>query len=94
MMWCCYDDDDDELMMMMVMTAETAGGGGGKKSVEASGVMGWVDRKKRNTFGVRRKNPPEKFSGGRRWWPAAVAGFGEREEGDDKDQKCNIDKLL
>ncbi|GKA15510.1 hypothetical protein Tco_0695257, partial [Tanacetum coccineum] len=69
-MWCCYDDDDDELMMMMVMTAETAGGGRGK-NVEASGVVGWVDRKKRNTFGVGRKNPPEKFfgdgDGGLRW---------------------------
>ncbi|GJW00627.1 hypothetical protein Tco_1555878 [Tanacetum coccineum] len=75
-MWCCYDDDDDELMMMMVMTAETAGGGGGKWRVAASGVVGWVDRKKRNTFGVRWKNPPEKFFGGSRRWPEKV-GEGE-----------------
>ncbi|GJY50546.1 hypothetical protein Tco_0441393, partial [Tanacetum coccineum] len=38
----------------------------GGESVEASGVVGWVDRKKRNTFGVRRKNPPENVSGGGR----------------------------
>ncbi|GKC92169.1 hypothetical protein Tco_1157611, partial [Tanacetum coccineum] len=36
----------------------------GETRVRASDVVGWVDRKKRNTLGVRRKNPPEKFSGG------------------------------
>ncbi|GJZ08448.1 hypothetical protein Tco_0542731 [Tanacetum coccineum] len=45
----------------------TTAGEEGKTRVRASDVVGWVDRKKRNTLGVRRKNPPEKFSGG--GWP-------------------------
>ncbi|GJZ47705.1 hypothetical protein Tco_0601537 [Tanacetum coccineum] len=45
------DGDDGGMMMMM----EVAGcgcqrGGGAAQCVEASGVVGWVDRKKRNTF--------------------------------------------
>ncbi|GJX76663.1 hypothetical protein Tco_0323474 [Tanacetum coccineum] len=53
-----------------------------KTRVRASEVVGWVDRKKRNTFGVRRKNPPENFScggdGGRRWLRVAgIHGEGE-----------------
>ncbi|GJZ51666.1 reverse transcriptase domain-containing protein [Tanacetum coccineum] len=31
-----------------------------------------VDRVTRINFGVRRKSPPEKFSGGGNWWPAAA----------------------
>ncbi|GKC05527.1 hypothetical protein Tco_0997137, partial [Tanacetum coccineum] len=61
-------------------------------TASASGVVGWVDRKKRNTFGVRRKNPPETFSGGGdggrrrlsggRRWPEKV-GEGESDGKDE-----------
>ncbi|GJX21943.1 hypothetical protein Tco_0226388 [Tanacetum coccineum] len=63
-----YDDDGDGEVQLERRGRE-------KKSVEASGVVGWVDRKKRNTFGVRKKNPPEKFSGGGSE-AAVVAGGG------------------
>ncbi|GJV60517.1 hypothetical protein Tco_1466617 [Tanacetum coccineum] len=47
------------------------GGGGVARRVEESEVVGWIDRLTRSIFGVRRKSPPEKFSGGgdggRRW---------------------------
>ncbi|GKG17822.1 hypothetical protein Tco_0372120, partial [Tanacetum coccineum] len=50
----CYDDGED--------------GGGGSGVVEvargASGVVDRVDRSDGESFGLRRKNPPEKFSGG------------------------------
>ncbi|GJZ61304.1 retrovirus-related pol polyprotein from transposon TNT 1-94 [Tanacetum coccineum] len=36
-----------------------------------------VDPVVRTTFGFDRKNPPEKFSGGGRWWPAAVVADGK-----------------
>ncbi|GJS51970.1 hypothetical protein Tco_0625332 [Tanacetum coccineum] len=53
----------------------------------ASGVVDRVDRNDGESFGLRRKNPPEKFSGGGGMvagggWP--VAGYlREREEGDE-----------
>ncbi|GJS32693.1 hypothetical protein Tco_0531075 [Tanacetum coccineum] len=52
---------------------ENGGGGSGVVEVArgASGVVDRVDRNDGESFGLRRKNPPEKFSGGRRWWPAA-----------------------
>ncbi|GKE55432.1 hypothetical protein Tco_1494617, partial [Tanacetum coccineum] len=54
MMVVCYDDGED--------------GGGGSGVVEvargASGVVDRVDRNDGESFGLRRKNPPEKFSGG------------------------------
>ncbi|GJR51621.1 hypothetical protein Tco_1402142 [Tanacetum coccineum] len=54
MMVVCYDDGED--------------GGGGSGVVEvargASGVVDRVDRSDGESFGLRRKNPPEKFSGG------------------------------
>ncbi|GKE42931.1 hypothetical protein Tco_1470215 [Tanacetum coccineum] len=55
-LWCVMARGSD----VGVGCGGTAAGeeGEGKKSVEASGVVGWVDRKKRNTFGVRRKSPP------------------------------------
>ncbi|GJT83517.1 hypothetical protein Tco_1057859 [Tanacetum coccineum] len=72
-----YDDDED--------------GGGGSGVVEvargASGVVDRVDRSDGESFGLRRKNPPEKFSCGGGMvagggWP--VAGYlREREEGDE-----------
>ncbi|GKE41616.1 hypothetical protein Tco_1468900 [Tanacetum coccineum] len=62
-MVACYDDGED--------------GGGGSGVVEvargASGIVDRVDPEVGSIFGVGRKSPPEKFSGGRRWW-AAVAG--------------------
>ncbi|GKG63682.1 hypothetical protein Tco_0645075, partial [Tanacetum coccineum] len=73
MMVVCYDDGED--------------GGGGSGVVEvARGAIGIVDRvdpEVGSIFGVGRKSPPEKFSGGGgmvvagiRWWPAVevVAG--------------------
>ncbi|GJY59740.1 hypothetical protein Tco_0459632 [Tanacetum coccineum] len=62
-MVACYDDGED--------------GGGGSGVVEvargASGVVDRVDRSDGESFGLRRKNPPEKFSAGGgycggRWW--------------------------
>ncbi|GKG30204.1 hypothetical protein Tco_0420102, partial [Tanacetum coccineum] len=72
----CYGDGED--------------GGGGSGVVEvargASGVVDGVDRSDGESFGLRWKNPPEKFSGGGMvvggGWP--VAGYlREREEGDE-----------
>ncbi|GKF78526.1 hypothetical protein Tco_0234094, partial [Tanacetum coccineum] len=37
----------------------------------ASGVVDRVDPEVGSIFGVRRICPPEKFSGGGEWWPAA-----------------------
>ncbi|GKF00554.1 hypothetical protein Tco_0023904, partial [Tanacetum coccineum] len=54
MMVVCYDDGED--------------GGGGSGVVEvargASGIVDRVDPEVGSVFGLRRKNPPEKFSGG------------------------------
>ncbi|GKF03665.1 hypothetical protein Tco_0030588, partial [Tanacetum coccineum] len=71
----CYEggcDDDDGGMMMVV----AAGGGGGEWRVRESDGGDRIDRSDGESFGLRRKNPPEKFSGGgtpvaagrRRWW--------------------------
>ncbi|GKE71986.1 hypothetical protein Tco_1530058 [Tanacetum coccineum] len=72
MMVVCYDDGED--------------GGGGSGVVEvargASGVVDRVDRNDGESFGLRRKNPPEKFSdggsGGRRWLEGGRIFKGER----------------
>ncbi|GKA26047.1 reverse transcriptase domain-containing protein [Tanacetum coccineum] len=53
------------------------GDGGVIRRVEESGVGDRVDRVTRNDFGLRRKSPPEKFSGGGEWWPAAGKLAGE-----------------
>ncbi|GJZ36288.1 hypothetical protein Tco_0582105 [Tanacetum coccineum] len=53
------------------------GDGGVIRRVEESGVGDRVDRVTRNDFGLRRKSPPEKFSGGGEWWPAAGELAGE-----------------
>ncbi|GKF11232.1 hypothetical protein Tco_0049158, partial [Tanacetum coccineum] len=70
-----------------VAAAAAGEGGEGKTRVRASEVVGWVDRKKRNTLGVRRKNPPENFSGGgdggRRW-----AGGGRIFGGEGENYMC------
>ncbi|GKE58878.1 hypothetical protein Tco_1498063, partial [Tanacetum coccineum] len=47
-----------------VAAAVAAGGGGGKTQMEESEYDERVDRAKRNHFGLYRKTPPEKFSGG------------------------------
>ncbi|GJW04338.1 hypothetical protein Tco_1563194 [Tanacetum coccineum] len=56
----------------------------GKTRVRASDHGERVDPVVRTTFGFDRKSPPEKFSGGGRWWPAVVGGgriFGEEGRG-------------
>ncbi|GJY35331.1 hypothetical protein Tco_0420709 [Tanacetum coccineum] len=69
MMVVCYDDGED--------------GGGGSGVVEvargASGIVDRVDPEVGSIFGVGRKSPPEKFSGGGEWWPAAGELAGEDE---------------
>ncbi|GKD69156.1 hypothetical protein Tco_1323246, partial [Tanacetum coccineum] len=45
--------------------------------VEESGVGDRVDPEVGSVFGLRRKSPPEKFSGGGEWWPAAGELAGE-----------------
>ncbi|GJR95864.1 hypothetical protein Tco_0268038 [Tanacetum coccineum] len=42
-------------------------------------VVEWVDRNNGESFGLRRKNPPEKFSSGGAWWPATGELAGEDE---------------
>ncbi|GJU83117.1 hypothetical protein Tco_1285482 [Tanacetum coccineum] len=84
LLWWCGDDDDD-VMMRVAAAAETGGGGG--RRVEESGCGDRIDPVMRSVFGVGRKSPPEKFSGGGRWWPAAVGRavriLREREEGEE-----------
>ncbi|GJR88566.1 hypothetical protein Tco_0212577 [Tanacetum coccineum] len=47
---------------------------GWKRRVAASGNGDRVDRAMRNKFGLGRKTPLEKFSGGDEWWQAAGEG--------------------
>ncbi|GJS07550.1 hypothetical protein Tco_0364346 [Tanacetum coccineum] len=75
------------MMMTVVMGCGCRRGGREKWRVAASGSGDRVDPLMRITFGVRRKNPPEKYSGGGGvvvagggWWPALGK---EREEEDD-----------
>ncbi|GJS09249.1 putative ribonuclease H-like domain-containing protein [Tanacetum coccineum] len=65
------------VVIMVVVLAATAavGGGAGFRRVAESGSGDRVDRVTRNTFGLGRKTPPEKFSGGGEWWPAAGEGI-------------------
>ncbi|GJZ66451.1 hypothetical protein Tco_0623147 [Tanacetum coccineum] len=67
-------DVDDVVMIVM------AGGGsegGGKWRVRESGSGDRVDPEVGSVFGLRRKSPPEKFSGGGEWWPAVGEVAGE-----------------
>ncbi|GKE21631.1 hypothetical protein Tco_1433143 [Tanacetum coccineum] len=50
------------MMTMMVCGDDVAGGGFWR--VKESDVVGRIDRLTRSIFGVHRKTPPEKFSGG------------------------------
>ncbi|GJU85257.1 hypothetical protein Tco_1292803 [Tanacetum coccineum] len=85
----CHGDDNNRGGWVMVVLAAVGEQPErrGETRVRASDVVGWVDRKKRNTLGVRRKNPPEKFSGGgvvavagiRRWGRATGISWGRRE---------------
>ncbi|GKD67065.1 hypothetical protein Tco_1309173, partial [Tanacetum coccineum] len=74
------DDGDVEEMMMIMMVVVWwwvwgGGGSGGMESRVGESDMGdRIDPLMRSIFGVRRKESPEKFSGGRRWWPAAAEG--------------------
>ncbi|GKG30588.1 hypothetical protein Tco_0423076, partial [Tanacetum coccineum] len=43
------------VVVMVVLAAVGQQPDGEGRRVEASGVVGWVDQKKRNTFGVRWK---------------------------------------
>ncbi|GKF07218.1 hypothetical protein Tco_0041442 [Tanacetum coccineum] len=53
------------------------GDGGVIRRVEENDMGDRIDRVVRNIFGVGRKSPPEKFSGGRRWWAAVGELAGE-----------------
>ncbi|GJT45105.1 hypothetical protein Tco_0953820 [Tanacetum coccineum] len=83
-LWVVAVGDDDVGIMMMMMAGGVwwwrgfgGGDGGVIRRVEESGVGDRVDRVTRNDFGLRRKSPPEKFSGGGEWWPAAGELAGE-----------------
>ncbi|GJX57012.1 hypothetical protein Tco_0286909 [Tanacetum coccineum] len=62
--------------VVMVLMVAAAAAGGGKRRVEESGCGDRIDPVMRSVFGVGRKSPPEKFSGG--GWPKKVAA-GRRE---------------
>ncbi|GJS86653.1 hypothetical protein Tco_0769289 [Tanacetum coccineum] len=64
-------------MVMMTVVVWWVSGGGGKWRVRESGSGDRVDRPTRSLFGLAGKIPPEKFSGGGEWWPAAGELAGE-----------------
>ncbi|GJU23865.1 hypothetical protein Tco_1157207 [Tanacetum coccineum] len=61
----------EEVAKMMVEMVEAR--------VGASECGDRIDRVMGSIFGIRRKSPPEKFSGGGEWWPAAGELAGEDE---------------
>ncbi|GJZ10964.1 hypothetical protein Tco_0545723 [Tanacetum coccineum] len=65
------------MMMTMVMGCGCRRGGREKWRVEESGSGDRVDPEVGSVFGLRRKSPPEKFSGGGEWGPAVVGFAGE-----------------
>ncbi|GKB28102.1 hypothetical protein Tco_0867503, partial [Tanacetum coccineum] len=85
---------DGSGIMMMVVAWQQRGGDSGEEMerVRESGYGDRIDRKMGLVFGVGRKIPPEKFSGGGAT-AAAVAGrqpefMGEREEEDEVEVVC------
>ncbi|GJT52445.1 hypothetical protein Tco_0978602 [Tanacetum coccineum] len=66
-----YDDDDDGGLSMVVAV------GWWKWRVGESELVDRIDRRMGSLFGLRRICPPEKFSGGGEWWPAAGELAGE-----------------
>ncbi|GJR58257.1 hypothetical protein Tco_1500419 [Tanacetum coccineum] len=58
-----------------VMERVRESGSGGERRVRESGSGDRVHRVVGSNFGLRRKSPPEKFSGGGEWWPA-IYGLG------------------
>ncbi|GKG49962.1 hypothetical protein Tco_0518736, partial [Tanacetum coccineum] len=72
-----YDDDVDGVMVMVKMVAVAVGWW--KWRVGESELVDRLDRRIGSLFGLRRICPPEKFSGGGEWWPAARELAGEDE---------------
>ncbi|GJZ34434.1 putative ribonuclease H-like domain-containing protein [Tanacetum coccineum] len=64
MAWSWCRDGGDSGGGGGVMEITTAVGGWFWWRVKESEVLGWIDRLTRSIFGVHRKTPPEKFSGG------------------------------
>ncbi|GJR11056.1 hypothetical protein Tco_0793708 [Tanacetum coccineum] len=54
-----------------MMVYDDGGVGGGESRVRESEGGDRIDRRMGSLFGLRRICPPEKFSGGSEWWPAA-----------------------
>ncbi|GKG16001.1 hypothetical protein Tco_0358324, partial [Tanacetum coccineum] len=59
--WRCYDDD---AMVAAVVGTAASREGGKMVRVRANGYGGWIDPVMGSDFGLGRKCPPEKFSGG------------------------------
>ncbi|GKB90135.1 hypothetical protein Tco_0962407, partial [Tanacetum coccineum] len=64
-------------MMMVKMVYDDGGVSGGESRVGESEGGDRIDRRMGSLFGLRRICPPEKFSGGGEWWPAAGELAGE-----------------
>ncbi|GJW79649.1 hypothetical protein Tco_0143624 [Tanacetum coccineum] len=77
----------DDIMMMMMIRAAVAVVSGGAWTARDMGDR--VDPVVRITFGLGRKTPPEKFSGGdgggRRWW-----GFAGKERENKEGPKVKV----
>ncbi|GKE71077.1 hypothetical protein Tco_1529149 [Tanacetum coccineum] len=74
--WCEGGDMGGGGIIAMAVSRGDGGDGEVMERVRESEVSGWIDRLTRNIFGVHRKTPPEKFSGG--GWPERwAAGGGE-----------------
>ncbi|GJY66557.1 hypothetical protein Tco_0468795 [Tanacetum coccineum] len=71
--WCYEGGGGEEMEVVTV--------GWQRWRVEESGVGDRVDPEVGSVFGLRRKSPPEKFSGGGEWWPA-VGGSPEKKGGE------------
>ncbi|GKD94032.1 hypothetical protein Tco_1373869 [Tanacetum coccineum] len=64
--WCCcwWQHGGCEGGAAAAVTVDGGDAGGGERRVEARVRVDRVDRNNGESFGLRRKNPPEKFSGG------------------------------